>query len=162
MTFNRTRRVEGEAGYSLIDVLVAIAVFGVIALAGLPHIDRRREDLNTSVQRVLADMRYARARSITSGDHYALEWTSSKAYEIQRLKLNAAGDWLLDKVERTVELPDHIAFSVGESEIDRFEFNTRGMMVSATDPVWPMLSDAVHGVDRMFSVWPSGQIYLEG
>jgi prepilin-type N-terminal cleavage/methylation domain-containing protein len=161
MTYNSTRRLAGAAGYSLIELLVAMSIFGIIALAGLPHIDRRREDLNTSVQRVMADMRFARARSITSGEHYAIEWTGANQYELQRLVVNSAGEWELDRVERTVVLPEHIEFTLPEEADERFEFNTRGMMVSSTQPLWPTLSDVIRDVDRTFSVWPSGQIFME-
>jgi hypothetical protein len=34
-------------------------------------------------------------------------------------------------------------------------------MVSSTQPLWPTLSDVIRGVDRTFSVWPSGQIFME-
>ncbi len=164
MTFNPTKRVEDSAGFSLIELLVAVSIFGVLALAGLPHVDRRREDLNTSVQRVLADVRFARSRSITSGEHYAVKWTSTHGYEVQRLSLNPAGEWVTDRVERTVLLPDSIAFSIdaGAGGVDRLEFNTRGMLISSPKPLWPVMSDLVHDVSRTFSVWPSGQIYMEG
>ncbi len=166
MTFNRTKRVESSAGFTLVELLIGVSIFAVLALAGLPHVDRRREDLNTSVQRVVADMRFARSRSITSGEHYAVKWTGAHAYEVQRLFMNSAGEWELDRVERTVLLPDYISFSLGESEgaggVDLLEFNTRGMLISSPEPLWPVMSDLLHDVERTFSVWPSGQIYMEG
>jgi prepilin-type N-terminal cleavage/methylation domain-containing protein len=151
----------GETGYSLIEVLVAVSIFGVVALAGLPHLDRGREDINTSIQRVVADMRYARGRAITSGEHYAVEWTGANTYEVQRMRLGGLGTWEVDRVERSVELPGHISFALHEDGVERLEFNTRGMMIASTKPLWPVISDLDHHVDRRLSIWPSGQIYVE-
>ena len=151
----------GEAGYSLIDVMVAVSIFAVVALAGLPHLDRSREDINTSIQRVVADMRYARGRAITSGEHYAVEWTGANIYEVQRMRLGGLGTWEVDRVERSVELPEHISFALDEDGVERLEFNTRGMMIASTKPLWPVISDLDHHVDHRLSIWPSGQIYVE-
>lgn len=157
----RSPRRPFPAGYSLVELLVAISIFGVVTLVGLPHIDTRREDINTSIQRVVADMRYARGRAITSGEHYAMEWTGASSYEVQRMRLDPGGNWELDHVERTVELPEHISFTLGDDGVDRLEFNTRGMMISSTKPLFPVISDLDRRVDHRFSIWPSGQIYVE-
>ena len=161
MTMGATKRFAATGGYTLLELLVTIAIFTVVALAGLPHVDGRRESINSSIQRVVADMRYARSRSITSGDHFAIEWTGSNSYEVQRMTLNGSGDWEVSDVVRTTQLPDHIAFVLTES-IDRFEFNTRGMMVSSQGPLWPVISDTHVGSNHLLSIWPSGQIYREG
>ncbi len=168
MTWGGARHFEGSAGYTLIELLVGIAIFSVIALAGLPHVDTRRESLNTSIQQVLSDMRYARARSITSGEHFAVEWTGANSYEVQRLT-EVAGLWQVDSVIRTVDLPSYIQFDLGASAtgptgaaIDRIEFNTRGMMISSNQPLWPVMTDSLRGNAHQLAIWPSGQIYREG
>ena len=46
-------------------------------------------------------------------------------------------------------------------EVERLEFNTRGMMISATGPVRPTVSDLARLVNRQLAIWPSGQIYVE-
>jgi len=107
-------------------------------------------------------MRYARARSITTGEHFALEWVGSSQYKILRL-VEVGGSWQLDEVIRNVQLPSHIqVVGIGSLDDDRFEFNTRGMMISSNSPVWPIIVDTIHGTAHLLSVWPSGQIYREG
>jgi len=152
----------------LIELLVGLAIFGVIALAGLPHIDTRRESLNTSIQQVMSDMRYARARSITSGEHFAVEWTGASSYEVQRLT-EVGGVWQVDSVIRTVNLPTFVQFSLDGAAtgatgvaIDRIEFNTRGMMISSVQPLRPVMTDSIRGNAQQLAIWPSGQIYREG
>jgi len=90
-----------------LELVVAAGIFGVLAAAGLPHIDTRRQDLNTSVERTVVDLRFARARAITTGDHYAVAFNGAGSYEVQRLEL-VGGTWTVAEVVRTVDLPSHI------------------------------------------------------
>ncbi len=162
MVLQRTQRLRGTAGYTLVELMAMVSILGIVALAGLPHVDNRREDINTSIQQVLSDMRYARARSITTGEHFALEWVGASRYKVLRL-VEVGGSWQVDKVIRNVKLPSNIqVVGIGALADDRFEFNTRGMMISSTSPVWPIVVDTIHGNAHLLSVWPSGQIYREG
>ncbi len=161
MISESTRILRSTCGYSLIELLVGISIFGIVALAGLPHIDTRREGINTAVQQVVSDLRWARARSITSGDHYAVALQGSRSYQVQRLTLTTDGDWQVTSVVKTVQLPSQIKFYFVEVVPERVEFNTRGMMISHNEPLWPVIADLQHKVEHRLTVWPSGQIYVE-
>jgi hypothetical protein len=84
--------------------MATIAIAGVVIGSALPHVDTRRQEINTAINAVIADLRFARARSITTGTHYALELTGSGTYEVQRLKQNIAGAWVVDRIAKTTSL----------------------------------------------------------
>lgn len=153
------QRLRNRAGYSLVELLVAVAIFGVLAAAGLPHVDTRRQNIQTATKQVISDYRMARTRAITSGVHFSIKWSNSTSYLVQRMKESSPGVWVLDSVVKTVTLPPDVAayWTFPETQ----EFNTRGMMVSTNYAIWQMLYDTRFGAYHMFSVWPSGQIYEE-
>jgi len=158
MAHTRAQRLAREGGYSMIELLVATGILGILLASGLPHVDTRRQDLNTSVGRTVADLRFARSRAITSGDHYAVVFTGTNRYEVRHMEL-VGGTWSPSEVVKTVVLPSHIEYLAGGG--DTIEFNTRGMMVSSTAPLWPSVWDTLHNHGHQISIWPSGQVYAE-
>ena len=158
MTRTIARR-RGQGGYSLIELLVAVGIFGLLAALGLPHLDTRRQDIQTVTKGVIADYRWARNRAITSGVHFAVEWTSSNSYEVQRMKEGAGGTWSKDVAVKRVTLPTYI--NTAWYWPARQEFNTRGMMVTTNYALWQLFWDSNYYGWHMISVWPSGQIYEE-
>lgn len=154
MTSQRTHHLPSQAGYSLIELLTAVAIFAILAAAGLPHLDTRRMDIANTTEQVIADYRWARSRSITGGVHYALVWTAENTYEVRRLKLVGA-TWTLDAAVKQVTLP---ASLTRWGWPDSVEFNTRGMMISADSAQFQGLWDATFSSYRLISIWPSGQV----
>lgn len=156
MTSEPAQRVRSRSGYSLIELLTAVAIFGILAAAGLPHVDMRRQDINTSTKQVIADYRWARTRAITSGAHFALKWTGTGAYEVDRMKQAPDGTWSVDTAVKQISLPSTI---IRTGWPDSVEFNTRGMMVSSNTIVTQSLWDGVSGyaTSRVVAIWPSGQ-----
>lgn len=159
MTSERIERLRSSAGYTISELLVAIAIFAVLAAAGLPHIDTRRQDIQTSTQQLVSDYRWARSRAITSGVHFALKWTGDSAYQVQRLKLVGTA-WSLDQVIKQVTLPPSITCDYGA--VSLIEFNTRGMMIASPSVLPQRLIDGKFNTQRLLSVWPSGQTNAEG
>lgn len=153
MTSERSQRMRSQRGYSLIELLTAVGIFGVLAAAGLPHVDTRRQDLDSATRQVVADYRWARTRAITSGVHFNVVWTDTRNYKIQRLKQTGT-TWGLDKIVKTTSLPSTVARA---GTPDTIEFNTRGMMISATSVTWYDINDSVFGGTRRIGIWPSGQ-----
>ena len=159
MTRQRAHHVRSRAGYSLIELLVAIAIFGVLAAAGLPHVDTRRQDVQTATKQLMADVRWARTRAITTGVHWAINIPDTSHYQLQRMKQLADGTWAADgQPAKQVAMPTTVQLY---SFPTFFEFNTRGMMVSASYAAYPMLYDTQYEGWRMVSIWPSGQVYEE-
>jgi prepilin-type N-terminal cleavage/methylation domain-containing protein len=157
-------RPASQRGYSLVELLTTMAIFGVLAGSGLPHIDTRRQDINTVLNRVIADLRFARSRAITTGTHFAFQLNDDGTYEIQRLVEEPAPGggttWELDSVAKTITLPEHVQLALPD-EVELIEFNTRGMMVSVTQPFEMSIADNLHGAAHTVSIWPSGQMYYE-
>lgn len=153
MTSQRAQRLRSRAGYSLIELLTAVSIFGVLAVAGLPHVDTHRVDLQTATEQVITDYRWTRTRAITSGVHYALTWTSDTNYQVQKLK-QVGTNWTLDQVVKTVTLPSSVSHWGWP---DMIEFNTRGMMISTTSATWHGVYDYQHSSWRLIAIWPSGQ-----
>jgi prepilin-type N-terminal cleavage/methylation domain-containing protein len=155
MTSERIERLRNSAGYTISELLVAVAIFAVLAASGLPHIDTRRHDLQSTTQQLISDYRWARSRAITSGVHFALKWTSQNAYQIQRLE-QVGTDWTLDEVVKQVTLPAWIRCDYGA--VSSLEFNTRGMMISTASTNFQDLEDTKFNTERRIAVWPSGQV----
>ena len=147
-------------GYTLVELLTVIALFGALVAAGLPHVDPSRQDLNQSVAELIGDLRFARGRAITSGVHYALKLDPAGSYELERLTVDASGAWVLDDVAKKVALPSAIELQLPE-DVEGVEFNTRGIVVSPSENFEIHVKDTLHGAEHVILVWPSGQIYHE-
>jgi hypothetical protein len=152
---NLTQRFACSAGYTVAELMVTVALVGVLVGAALPHLDARRESINGAVSSVVGDLRFARARAITSGRHYAFELVDSRTYRVQRMR-NDGTSWVADSVARQVTLPEHVELTLDGPSV--LEFNTRGMMISAEATPTLGLKDTKFGAGHAVLIWPSGQI----
>ncbi len=155
MTRGLTMRLSRIAGYSVIELVGAVSVLSMVAVASLPSRDSGRERIDSMASKVVSDLRYARDQSIESGDHVAVEFFGD-SYEVRRLVVSG-DDWVLDRVLRTVELPDHLELDF-DRRVDRIEFDARGVVISTDDRLWPTIRDGERGSVRLLSIFPSGQI----
>jgi prepilin-type N-terminal cleavage/methylation domain-containing protein len=153
------KHMRGRRGYSLAEMMVVMAIASVTAAVALPHFDTRRENINTAVQQLISDLRFARTQAITHGTHYCVHRTS-RGYEVRRLKLQGTS-WTLDRVVRKIALPAGVTFDSWY----HFKFNTRGMQVYFTNPSNPeptyLTARDGFGAETQVSVWPSGQAFDE-
>ncbi len=157
----QTCRHSRQLGFGTIELLVTISIFAVLTAVGLSSIDRRRHDINTTVRRITADFRWARARAVVSGDHFRFHVTSDNSYQIERLaEIN--GNWTVRSVTQRATLPDHIVLQPATEETD---LDSRGVVVyaDAADAIpaeWK-INDQRFGALRTLTLYPSGQIHAD-
>jgi hypothetical protein len=138
-------------------MLTSLAIVGVLSATAIPHLDTHRQDIRTTMTQVISDYRWTRVRAITSGVHFALEWTTPNSYRIKRLKLDVpTGTWGLDVIVKEVTLPNTVMRSATQNTA---EFNTRGLMIFPTSTIWQSFYDSHFGGYTMLGVYPSGQTY---
>lgn len=145
-------------GNTLIEMLVIVGIIGVITGAALPHFDTRRQDVHSVMRHLVGEFRTARTQALTTGTHYALHAPSADRLNVQRLQQAIDGSWQLATVTQRIALPSHLTLSMVP---DKIEFNTRGTMITAPEPLYVYLSDRYGTKVHSFSVWPSGQVREE-
>jgi prepilin-type N-terminal cleavage/methylation domain-containing protein len=152
--FKRERR---ERGFSIIELLAAFAIFGVLAAVAAPSIQRRPYALWEARTTLLGDLRRTRANALTKGDHFRLDVLSNSSYTVSRMQLDAGGAWVpINPPIITRTLPPTIMITTGVG--NGFEFNTRGLMVN---PSWAQtlnVYDVDRGLNKWVTVYPSGQV----
>jgi prepilin-type N-terminal cleavage/methylation domain-containing protein len=152
------RRGRADSGFSLIELLGAIALLAVMAGVAVPQLRSNTQDLWQAHTLLLGDLRQARAYALTRGDHFRVTLTSATEYEVRRLRdPDRDSVWTPDAEPlRLRELPAGV--TITSSGGSTFEFNTRGLMISPDQAAVLDLTDAQTGSDRRITVWPSGQV----
>jgi prepilin-type N-terminal cleavage/methylation domain-containing protein len=144
------------AGFTVLELIVTMSVFSILLAVAMPRAQRSSITLWNANEQLLSDLRRTRADALTHGDHFILSVTGPYEYTERRMRLVGA-EWLpVDPPVRTRTLPDGLTFSAGVGE--KFEFNTRGLLVTPDQAGNLQLQDPQSGHMRGVVVWPSGQV----
>lgn len=160
----RSPRSIGEAGLTLLELFVSLAIIGTLGLVAMPNLSNNSLKLDSAVQQFVGELRMARAGASSRGAHFRVTLAPA-SYTIQRLQdADANGVWEPDTGFPTgsMDLPAHISLSVTSGD-GIIEFTSRGLVVPRPgDGVAEIeritLSDTVHGLAEQVEVWPSGQV----
>ncbi len=143
-----TRRApqSGTAGYTLVELLVVLAIMGFLAVAAVPLLSASRPglDVRAAANAIAQDLRLTRQAAIDSGGGARLV-LDPKAHRYVRLPGG-----------KPCTLPKDIALAVtgpAQGEIDFYpDGSTSGGTVTVT---------AAHTKHRVTVRWPSGEIVLD-
>lgn len=160
------RRITSARGYSLVEVIVAMALFGVLARIAVPHFDTRKMQINASQRMVIASLRMARAKAITKSVHFRIDFLSATQVRVAQMVQDNAGVWNIDSTKTTTTtLPASTRFASGTQCISpcqaiigtNIEFNSRGISTNLAAVEQITLIDDF-GKSKALQAWPSGQI----
>lgn len=156
VTAGRAPRYRTERGLTVLELLVAMAVFAIAAAVAIPTMPRGAYALWGANQQLLGDFRLTRSDALTKGDHFRLDVVSGTTYQEYRLAF-VGGVWVPSGAPvRMRTLPPGISFVGGVGLV--FEFNTRGLLLNPGAAATLTLQDTYSGHTRSVTVWPSGQV----
>ena len=94
-------------GYSLVEVIVAMGIFAVVARIAIPHFDARRMRINTAQQLVASSLRLARAKAITKSVHYRVDFTNANQLQVAPMIQDVNGNWSIDDTQEADRCAAH-------------------------------------------------------
>ncbi len=110
-------------GYTLIEVLLVVVLFGIVATAVFPNLKQfyGRAVFDSTVQRLLKTVEYARARAVMENTFLRLSCnTAEQTYELQIQSRPDQGREefipLGGKFGRRYHLPENVHFMTGTTE----------------------------------------------
>ncbi len=148
-----------ERGLTVIELLVAVGVFGLLAAIAIPHVQPARYALWTAQEQLMADLRTTRMDALTKGDHFRFDVTGANTYAEYRMSLVGAAWVAAATPVRSRKLPSGVTFSGSPS--NQFEFNTRGLMLNPGAAATLTMTDSHTGHSKGVTVWPSGQVIAQ-
>ena len=144
-----------EVGFTVVEMLAAIAVFGVMTFLALPHLYNLSNTFNrvNAKSYIVQDLKRAQAETITQGCRGILAVdASAQGYNFgcDYLAYDASATPAADKTFFSRSLPERITVSVSGPII----LNSRGQTVDAADvltTVTIQLWEEVNGVPTAFA-----------
>ena len=143
-------------GFSTIELLVTVAIFGILLRTALSDINSPRIQIGSAQLQVVGQLRLARMKAITTVSHCSVSFTSATQLKVYPMTYNGTTWQLASTPINTVNLPSAVSFPTALIGT-RIEFNSRGMVANSATVTQIDLNDTFNQT-RSLQTWPSGQV----
>ena len=147
-------RGAGVHGYSLLQVIIVVAIMGIAVMLALPVLNSKPAYLRADLQDLSLNLQVAREFGISRSQHYRVRvFSSGPPYRYAIEGYNGAA-WV---TARTITLRTNIVFT-GATLGMTAEFDTRGLLVSTSPPLVFTLQDTARNWTKTVTVNAVGMV----
>ena len=145
-----------EGGFTMVELITVLVLVGVVLSMAGPSMSTwlERTRGRQALDRVVADVSFARLYAVQSGRRTAIRLLSDGAYTIDTL--STSGSWA---PLRTVQLRNDYSNVSIRSAVTALEFTSRGILTGQTGEAILSIALGEYG-DSVF-VSPAGRIYRD-
>lgn len=117
--------MRGPDGFSLVELVVAISLVAILAIAVYPRFSESPLTLDAQAQRLAGDIRYAQSLSMTRGQRYCVYLVQASAsYELRTSSCSSAVSHPASGASSTVM--ERVSFTAAGLSTSYIEFDTKG------------------------------------
>lgn len=160
-----------ESGYSLVEMLIGLAIIGVVSAISVPVFleSSRRNNLWTGSERMGAVIRQTRLKAISQNQTYRVRFDCPSVNQVRSLILTgvAATDDAADRCSQTitgdgevVEMPTGVSFD--PEDATELRVTPRGVFTAVGDSIPLTISVSYGASTRTLAVSATGQITFSG
>src|SRR5438445_12843049 len=147
-------RGAGVHGYSLLQVIIVVAIMGIAVMLALPVLNSKPAYLRADLQDLSLNLQVAREFGISRSQHYRVRvFSSGPPYKYAIEGYNGSA-WV---TARTITLRPKITFTGATLGLTA-EFDTRGLLVSAAPPLVFTLTDTARDWTKKVNVHSVGMV----
>ena len=147
-------REAGVRGYTLLQVIIVVAIMGIAVALAFPMLNSKPVNLSADLQDLSLNLQVAREFGISRSQHYRVRvFSSGPPYRYAIEGYNGTA-WV---TARTITLRTNIVFT-GATLGMTAEFDTRGLLVSTSPPLVFTLRDTARNWTKTVTVNAVGMV----
>ena len=147
-------RAAGVRGYTILQLIIVVALMGIVVSLALPALNSRPTYLRADLQDLSLNLQVAREFGISRSQHYRVRvFSSGPPYKYAIEGYNGSA-WV---TARTITLRPKITFTGATLGLTA-EFDTRGLLVSASPPLVFTLTDTARNWTKTVTVNAVGMV----
>jgi hypothetical protein len=138
----------------MLQMVIAVSLMGIAVALAVPMLNSKPANLAADLQDLSLNLQVAREYALSRTQHYRVRVFSSGPPYKYAIEGYSGAAWV---TERTMTLRSKIAFASATLGLTA-EFDTRGMLVSASPPVTFALTDTARNWSKTITVNAVGMV----
>ena len=138
----------------MLQLVIAVSLMGIAVALAVPMLNSKPANLSADLQDLSLNLQVAREFALSRTQHYRVRVFSSGPPYKYAIEGYSGGAWV---TARTMTLRSNVAFASATLGLTA-EFDTRGMLVSASPPITFALRDTARNWSKTITVNAVGMV----